>query len=257
MKNNFSNNVRVKRKILKFYLGIRYFFIILFVIFLLLFFVTDLLNNYKLKIKEAFITLTAQNAFVLEEIYVENLTNLTLLDLQNLLAIKKYQPILSLNLSQIQRSLKSHPLIKNILIERRLPNILYISIQEDLPIAIWQFQGKISLINNDANIIDFHDISRFQDLTYILGEDANLYAKELINHLNLYPQLKERLKYAIRIGKRRWDLIFDNDIKVKMPEKDFLTAYNYLNKFFLENKFGKKYKTLDLRNHCKFYFKKD
>ncbi len=258
MKNDFSKQVKVKRKILNLYLRIKYFLWIAIFLSCIIFFFSKFFKVWQAKLKEIFIEYTAKQGFIIEEIHVENLTNLTTFEIQNLLQIDKKHSIFELNLKHIYKILKSHPLVQDVILERRLPNILYISIKENIAIALWQFKGKLSLITESGEIIHFTNFNKFRDLPYLIGEDANLYAQSLIDNLSSYPNLYTKLKYAVRIGKRRWNLIFEGDLKVKMPEKNFKSTLHYLDNILASPNFlDKKYKILDARDSKKFYLKKN
>ncbi len=69
-------------------------------------------------------------------------------------------------------------------------------------------------------------------------------------NISKYPELK--ILYAIRYGERRWDLILENDIKIKMPESNFIDALDYLHTLLLSNKLSSQ-STIDLRDHKKHY----
>ena len=119
--------------------------------------------------------------------------------------------------------------IKAALVERRMPKTIYIAIIERKPIAIWQFEKKLYLIDEEGNRISNKDIEKFSKLLQVVGSDANVYAQNLVMELSKHPELAKRITSAVRYGERRWNLNLEQGITVKMPEDDFQKAYNYLN----------------------------
>ena len=56
------------------------------------------------------------------------------------------------------------------------------------------------------------------------GEGAQFSAQELVNQLEVTPNLLLRVKAAARVGQRRWNLYLDNGIAIQLPEKDVEAA---------------------------------
>ena len=140
---------------------------------------------------------------------------------------------------------------------RKLPNTLIIHITERIPIAIWQNQQKLTLIDYEGNIIDMNHIEDFKHLIHVVGSDANLYAENLIETLKTEPSLSSNVISAVRFGERRWNLILKQNITVRMPEIDFEKALHYLAKMHESGKlFDQDYKFLDLRDPSKYYIEK-
>ena len=152
---------------------------------------------------------------------------------------------------------KENSWIKNLSVMRRLPNTIVIHITERTPIAIWQHEKKLALIDFEGNIVDTNHIEDFPNLLQVVGSDANLYAEHLIENLQTEPSLVGSVVSAVRYGERRWNLILKQSITVKMPENNFDKALHYLAKMHESSKlFDQNYKSLDLRDPSKYYVEK-
>ena len=137
-----------------------------------------------------------------------------------------------------------------------MPNTLYINLLERTPIAIWQINGQFFLIDEDGYKITTN-IMPFPNLLHVVGSDANIYASKLIEDLSKYPELLKKVTSSVRYGDRRWNLNFEQDITVKMPETDFEEALNYIVELNKAGKlFNQNYKTIDLRDASKYYIEK-
>jgi cell division protein FtsQ len=219
---------------------------------LLIFFFTDVFYKQKDFIREEFYNITANYGFTLDNIIVEGQENLPFKEILQAIGAKKKDPIFSIDISQVKKSLNNNKWTTQALVERRLPNTLYIALEERKPIAIWQFGKKHYLIDEDGErIIQYkRDHSASQSgLLLVVGSGANIYANHLLKELEKAQKLSEKIIAATRYGGRRWDLILEEQIKVKMPEDHFFVAYDYLNKLDKKGKlFGNNNKEFDLRN---------
>ncbi len=250
-------NLNFKRRLTLYYW--RFISIIKISIFLAI--ITLLFTNFftiqRQKILNTLINLSAKHGFVLKNIIIEGHKNISIEDITAIIEKEKQLAIYSLNLDEIRHDIEDNQWVKMALVERRLPNSLYIAIIEKEPIAIWQFQQKLYLIDSDGAKITSKNINKFPNLLQLVGEDANVYASSLIEDLYQYPELAQKVISAVRYGKRRWDLNLKENINVKMPEKNFAKAYQYLHFLNKQNKlFNQNYKKIDLKNHDKYYFEK-
>ena len=159
----------------------------------------------------------------------------------------------------LAKSLEIDPWIKNISIKRKLPDTLIINIEEYLPFAIWRTNGGIHLIYEEGKIISISDKekSKFLHLIVVAGEDSKNNIDSLFNMLSSNPTLFSRIKSAIFVGKRRWNLELDNGIIIKMPEKNIINAWDKLDKILSINGSEIGIKSIDLRNSDKIFLEEN
>ena len=228
---------------------------IFFIAILLLF--TNFFQLQKQKIFNIFVDITGSAGFVLENLITEGQRNTSMNDITEAIGADQGVPIYSLNIDDIRKRIEDNPWVKIALVERRLPNTLYVAIIERTPIAIWQFKQKIYLIDEDGNRITSKNIEKFGDLIHVVGQDANVYARGLIEDLEKHPSLAKKVISAVRYGQRRWDLNLEQKINVKMPDKEFKEAYDYLVSLDKKNKlFNQNYKIINLKDPNKYYLEK-
>jgi len=250
-------NIPLRRKAAIIYSRITLVFKITFAFCCYLFFFTTYFASLKFDITQNIYELTSDIGFTLENVLIEGQHNVTESDILATLNADKGTPIFSLNLALIKENLERNNWIKNVYIERRLPHTIYINLRERTPIAIWQINGQLFLIDQEGYKIT-ESISQFQYLLHLVGPDANIYASKLINDLAKYPELANKLASSVRYGERRWNLNFDQNITVKMPEINFEEALEYLANLNNENKlFDQGVKIIDMRDRSKYYIEKD
>ena len=144
------------------------------------------------------------------------------------LGARRGQPIMSLDLDLAQTRLEDVTWIKSARVLRRLPDAIVVEVEEFRPLAIWQFDGDLSLIDRDGRVITDRGIDAFGALPILVGEDAPAHAAALIAMLGLEPELFRKVQAAVRIGGRRWNLRLEGGVEVRLPAGEEAAAWHRL-----------------------------
>ncbi|MGA8380495.1 MAG: cell division protein FtsQ/DivIB, partial [Stellaceae bacterium] len=134
-------------------------------------------------------------------------------------------PILAIDPVRAKEKLERLPGVRSALIERRLPDTLYVRLLEREPLALWQHDGKIELIDRTGAVIPVTRLDRFAKLPLVVGADAASHAAPLLKMLASEPDLASRVSAAVRVGGRRWNLRIDKSIDVLLPADDPAAAW--------------------------------
>jgi cell division protein FtsQ len=126
-------------------------------------------------------------------------------------------PILAMSPRRAKEQLETLPWVRSAVVERRLPDTVYVRLVERKPLALWQHGGKLELIDHDGGVIPVTRLDRFTKLPLVVGDGAASHAAELLDMLVTEPDLAARVNAAIRVGGRRWNLRIDNAIDVLLP----------------------------------------
>lgn len=257
-----KSNVSLRRKLFIAYNRFVLTFRIALFIFVFLFFCTDIFISIKNRAYNFLYDLSSDIGFRLNNVIIDGIENVAVEEVLKALNIDKGTPIFAINLEQAKFTLEKHSWIKFVAVERKLPDTIRIYLIERFPVAIWQLNQKMFLIDEDGRKISNYDIKntqiqKFSHLLHVVGIDANIYAKKLIDDLSQFPELKSKIVAAIRYGGRRWNLNLLQNIVVKMPENDFNIALKYLVSLYNARKlFDQGYSVIDLRNSEKYYIEK-
>lgn len=122
------------------------------------------------------------------------------------------------DLDRIRDSLLEFGWVKDARVSRRLPDTLVVDLIERSPAAVWQHQGRLSLIDGEGVVLDAVPVDRMPDLPLLIGPNANAEAASLKRLVEGVPTLKPQLASATWIGRRRWDLTFATGEVVSLPE---------------------------------------
>ncbi len=220
-----------------------------------LFFVNE--NNFFNYMRTKTSEVIGDFGFVLDAILIAGQKNLSNTEIVASLNADVGTPIFSIKLDDSKKILEQNSWVKSAVIQRQLPDTIFISLIEKKPIALWQVNKKLHVIDEEGDIISNASAEKFVHLIHFVGEDANIHANELIKEFNKNPSLAQKIRHAVRYGQRRWDLNLEENINVKMPQHDFSEAYSYLAKMNESgNLFNKDIKSIDLRDSAKIYVEK-
>jgi len=138
-------------------------------------------------------------------------------------------PILDIDVAKVRDAIALIPWVKTAQVERRLPGKIHIIITERTPALLWQRETRYTLVDREGH--EIVDVPAGQDFPLIVGPDAPKYAAELFDTLSTVPELAARVRAAVHIGERRWNVHFDSTdtgIAVRLPEKDIAAAWSRL-----------------------------
>jgi cell division protein FtsQ len=130
----------------------------------------------------------------------------------------------------VKDRLEAIPSVYMAAVERRLPGNLHLAIVERQPVAIWQNNGEHLLVDRLGRTIP-GSIAGFEDLPLVVGDGAGGHADELLSMLGTEPELASRVKAAVRVANRRWNLMLDDaqkGVEVRLPEDQPEAAWRRL-----------------------------
>jgi cell division protein FtsQ len=89
---------------------------------------------------------------------------------------------------------------------------------------------------------------RYSNLIVLVGDDAPIHAAKLLDMLAREPDLAKRVRAAVRVGARRWNLRIDNAIDVRLPEDGADVAWSKLGELERKNRIlSRDIEAVDLR----------
>ena len=171
---------------------------------------------------------SARMGFVVRDVFVVGRTETPKKTLLDAVAVKRGAPILAVDLEAVRQRVQALPWVRQASVRRVLPDTLVVDIIERRPLALWQHDKKFALIDEEGQVILRDDVGPFSDLMVVVGEDAPANATALVRMLASEPDLLPRVKAAVRVGGRRWNVHMADGIDVKLPELDPERAWHRL-----------------------------
>ncbi len=153
-----------------------------------------------------------------EEVRVSGQHQLPAADLRQALDLSTGVPIFNIDLDELRTRIEALGWVEQASVSRRMPNGLLIDITERVPFALWQDQGQLWVVDAAGIRLTNDNIDQYGKLPMVVGQGAAQHAADLVTVLQGNPDLFSRVKSAVRVADRRWDLVFDSGVRVRLPE---------------------------------------
>lgn len=181
--------------------------------------------------KNTVIDKTVEWGFRVENILVEGRIYSDPEILRALIDAERGQPILTFNPKEAADLIGRMSWVREVTVQRRWPNSIYVGLSERLPIALWKSKDKLFVIDERGAVITDYQLERFRDLILVDGDSAAaLKSVDLIKSLQVEMLVYERAEIAKWVGQRRWDLKLQSGVIVKLPEEDQALALRRLSR---------------------------
>ncbi|MFZ0527159.1 MAG: cell division protein FtsQ/DivIB [Xanthobacteraceae bacterium] len=136
--------------------------------------------------------------------------------------------LLFLDADAARQRLLANPWIADAAVLKLYPNRLQITITERHAFALWQKNGRLSVIAADGTVLEPFVENRYLGLPLVVGRDAERQAKDFLAIVDRYPDIRSALRASLLVADRRWDLRLTNGINVQLPESDVPAALDRL-----------------------------
>lgn len=171
-------------------------------------------------------------------------------EVMHVLNLRQGMPIMEVDLADVRLRVMGLPWVREAVVERYLPSTVYIKLEEKTPIAVWQYKKKYFPLDEQGRVIADNS-KKLSNLILVVGSDARQRTPALIEMLNQFPTLQPAVKSAVRVGERRWNLVFhsaEDGLVVYLPETHPEKAMERLEKLqTADNILDKDLKVIDLR----------
>lgn len=149
------------------------------------------------------------------------------------LGVRAGAPILAVPPAQLRARVEDLTWVERADVARVLPRTIYVRLVERRPLALWQRDGRVDLIDHRGSVIPVAaDRARllrdWRDLRVVVGGGAAAAAAPLFATLSGEPELWADVIALTFIGERRWNVRLGRGIDVLLPEQDAAAAWREL-----------------------------
>ena len=204
------------------------------------------------KIMKDVYSFSSRHGMRVEDVILEGNVRTSYDDLVGALNLSENESIFGVDIASLQKKIEELTWVKRCVVKRSFfPNNILVEVEEKTVKAVWQFEGRYYPVDETGEVIDVEEFEPDSKVLIVTGENAPKYLVELLKVVETDEDLMKRLRGAVFVSNRRWDLIFEKDgrdVVVKMPQENFEKAYK---KIALLNKrqgiFKRKLTSFDVR----------
>ncbi|MEL6287382.1 MAG: cell division protein FtsQ/DivIB [Pseudomonadota bacterium] len=136
--------------------------------------------------------------------------------------------LVAFDAADVRSRLAHLPWIDDARVVHILPDMVTLEVRERVPFAIWQLGGRERVIDRNgrtlARLDDPSVRGTLDGLRRVAGRGAGPTARALLDALDQHPAIARRLKGAVRVADRRWNLVLNGGEKILLPEEGMPTA---------------------------------
>ncbi|RCL03627.1 MAG: cell division protein FtsQ [Candidatus Tokpelaia sp. JSC161] len=158
--------------------------------------------------------------FVVTKIHLTGNRKTSDIDILDLLELDGESLMINFDLDKARRAISRLPWIAFVSVQRFYPNQINIHVIEKDPMALWQHDGFVDIIDCKGDVIIpyISSILGSRKLPLFVGKGAGFEAKTFIKRISVFTDITEHAQAYIRIADRRWDILLDTGIRLKLQE---------------------------------------
>ncbi len=204
--------------------------------------------KYMQYLNPAFSRIFSSVGFAVEQVQINGHILTSEAEILSALDLGENSSTINFDAKNARENLLALPAIADVNVRKSLPDKLIINIIEFEPIAIWQVGKERYFINEKGEKIARVQKGADDNLPYIIGKGGAENASIILNAIKRHPELSKNIYALSRIADRRWDIIYKNGLRVRLPEFGVDTALSRLEHYQKNySLFNKDINLIDLR----------
>lgn len=158
--------------------------------------------------------------FTMKRVEIKGAERVSRLDIYNVAFDQPSMALPLVDLEATRERLLQFGWVKEARISRRWPDTLVVDVVERRPVAIWQNNRQLNLIDGEGVVLEPIRLESMPDLPLVIGPAANRQVAALSALLEATPHLRPQIAGATWVGGRRWDIRFQTGETLTLPEGD-------------------------------------
>ena len=198
--------------------------------------------------RQGLVGLAGGAGFAVADVLVEGRQRTAGDALLDALGVERGTAIFTVDPDAARQRIEALAWVREASVARRLPDTVYVRIEEHEPLALWQREGAVAVIDKNGAIIPAGQVTQFTDLPLVVGSGAAQRAADFLALLATYPAVAAQTEAAVLVSERRWNLRLKGAIEVKLPEDQVAAALQTLTSMDKEQAlFSRNLVAVDLR----------
>ncbi|MGQ0741038.1 MAG: cell division protein FtsQ/DivIB [Alphaproteobacteria bacterium] len=147
---------------------------------------------------------------------------------------KKGKSIFALDPALVRARLLTLPWVAGADVRRRFPGTVSVVIVEKRPFALWRNGTDVALVERSGAVITRNGLDEFAHLPLIYGKGAPEAAAPLLDAIGASRAVSARFRAAEYVSERRWNLVLDGNVVVRLPEEGWQREIGELERLIVD-----------------------
>ena len=161
---------------------------------------------------------TSTFGFAVEDVDIAGNKRMSELDVLSALGLDGETSMIGFDATAAREDLEKLPWVQSVDVQKVYPNRVRVSLVERQPYAIWQHEDKLDIIDDEGRVIVPFRPGLVGDLPLVVGAGADAKAQDFVKQVAAFPEIQDHVRAYVRVGDRRWDILLDNGVRIKLPE---------------------------------------
>jgi cell division protein FtsQ len=206
-------------------------------------------------IRDGVSALVAEAGFGISDIHINGYRRTPYQSVIAALGMQPGQSIFAADLGDAYERLSRLPWVASVDVMRRYPDSIFVTIVEKRPFALWQSPQGVVIVERNGKVITGEDVEKFARLPKLVGAGAPETAADLVDAVQAHRAVAARTAAYARQSERRWNLILDDGVVVKLPETGWQKELDALEHLIIDSAILERNVTeIDLRSPTHYFF---
>lgn len=156
--------------------------------------------------------------FTIERVEIQGIDQMERLPVYAVALDQPSMAMPNVDIAAIRQRVEALSWVQEARVSRRLPDTLVVAITERTPVAVWQHEQRLYLVDTEGEVLEEVALDAMPDLPLIIGPRANRQVANFEALMDRAPALRPMLSGATWVGNRRWDLRFQSGETLALPE---------------------------------------
>jgi len=170
------------------------------------------------RVDETLTWISSASGLAIDSVRITGQTETSEIAVLNRLELAPEASLATFDLAAARERVETLPWVENATLRKIYPATLKITINERKPYVLWQRDQTVSVIDESGRVIGDASDVHYQDLIRVVGQGADKRAGEAIALAGAATAIRDRLRAAVLISERRWNLVLDNGVTLMLPQ---------------------------------------
>jgi cell division protein FtsQ len=162
--------------------------------------------------------LTSAVGFSIGSIEIRGLAEADSTEISDRIDVTQASSLLMLDAEKARARIAEIPWVSDVTVKKLYPNRIVVTLEERTPYALWQDDGRIRVVDKTGAVMSDTLQPRHAGLPLVVGAGADKRVREAVALMESAPSIRARIRAAVLVAERRWNLITVDGIEILLPE---------------------------------------